>query len=544
MDLSKVDPKHKEIESFLGLGTLAPFQYERSLHETKIRFFWKRCLVWGLLLALLGWVGLATAGWVFVKYRRGFPEARYTHFLLLPLKIDDYRRSKGEYFLALGKRQFEEREYLTAFGYMRAGLSSVPEDTEARRRVSDLYLALHRPDLARPLMVEGLPYHADHLDYLQWVFASLFRFQEDDAVAQIAADFRAATPGLSPNARHILLMAEATAHYFRGRHERAEAVLDLHQTSRTQDGQLLLARIAHARGRGAEAAERLRGLLRAHPENLEAYVELVALLRHEGRPGELRRLALQRQIAFPEHPRAFLDELQQLHETGAEDALARGFESYLDRFARDASAMEGLASFVSNNGRVDFARRLYDLRATLPLPPGTAAICLIEAQLVAGRYAEAQSTIQLVTLIDHSLPDASLRGLDALRAVAFFAQRDILAAQGALLQYLAQPNLRPDLLVLTARRLEAVGARELALQALRKALEIDPVHQAAFNKLITLDPEAIRAEELRESLPGLLALRQPPVDLLRRLRTDLQSDRYLFFQERHDLIAAITQAGL
>lgn len=544
MDLSKVDSRDKKIETFLGLGSFAPFQYERSQRGTRIRVFWKRSALWLLIVSLITWIGIATSAWLFVKYKRDFPEVRYSHMLLLPWKLDEYRRAKGEFFIARGKERFNQQAYLEAFELMRAGLAAVPEDTEARRFVAELYLALRRPDLAQPLMVGGLPYNAEQLDYLQWVFASLFRFQEDDAVARIAGEFLAAVPDASPNARHIVLMAEATAHFFRGRFDASEAVLARHATHQTQDGQLLLARIALERGRSNEAVDRLRKLLQRHPENLEAYTELISLLRRENGHAEVRRQAVQRQLAFPDHPRAFLDELQVLHDTGATDELAAAFEAYLTRFPNHAPAIEGLAAFVSNIGHHEFARRLYKERADLKLPAGTAALCLIEAQLVAGRYADALGTIQLATQVDQSLPDAPLRGVDALKAVAYVAQGDLLSAQNSLIQYLAQPNLRPELLILTARRLDRVGGRELALQALRKALVMDPLNQAAFNDLLTLEPEAIKADELRQSLPRLLAFRRPPTALLRRLRQELQSDRYLYFTERDGLLQALAQSGL
>lgn len=544
MDLSKVDPHYKEIETFLGLGRLAPFQYERSQHETHIRIFWKRGAVWLFILALLAWIALATALWLFVKYQRGFPGVRYSHMLFLPVKLDDYRREKGEFFIEEGRKKFAEKNYLEAFELMRLGLRSVPEDTEARRFVGDLYLHVRRPDLAQPLMVEGLPYNAEQLDYLQWVFASLFRFQEDDAVVRIAGEFLAAVPDASPNARHVVLMAEATAHFFRGRFAEARAVLKRHATELTQDGQLLLARMEVEEERTDIAVRRLNAVVQSHPANREVYANLIALLRQKGRHTELRRQALQRQLAFPAEPRAFIDELQALHDLGEVAARDAAIAAYLERFAADGSALDGLASFGSDAGLTELAHRLYEQRAELPLSPGTAAICLIESHLTAGRYAEAQAAIQRVTLIDKSLPDATERGIDALKAVAFFAQGDILPAQNFLSFYLQEARHQPELLLLTARRLEAVGARDFALQTLRKALEVDPLNQTAFGALIERDPEAFSADELRESLPRLLALRQPPTDLLRRLRTDLLGDRYLFFADRDALLGTLEQAGL
>jgi Flp pilus assembly protein TadD len=544
MDPNKIDPRQNPSVPFLGLGRLAPFNRIHDPHGTHLRIYWNRCLLWAFALFPFVWVLGATGVYLFIKYQRDYPTVHYEHIVLIPFKLDEYRRAKGEFIIGVGKDLFKKREYLDAHSFMRAGLTQVPEDTETRRLLGELYLAIRRPDLARPLLVEGLPYNVEQLDYLQWVFASLFRFQEDDAIVRIAADFLAAVPNASPNARHVVLMAQATANVFRARYAEAEAVLARYGTSQTQDGQLLYARIATERGRPEIALGILRRLYTLYPENTEAYAQLFATLLRLDRPNEARRIALLRQFDAPDAHRAYLDELRCLHALKVEADFIAATTAYLTRFAHSAPALDALATVASDLGRPDIAENLYASRAQLPVTPATAAIACIEANLVAGRYAASTAAWQRVVQEDKTLPVGLAHGVDAIRAVALFAQGDYLAAQGAFTEFISQTEVRPELLILTARRLAAVGARDLARQALKRALFFDPLNNAAYRELITLDPVALVSDDFANTLARLLSLRQPPLDLLQALHRDLESDRYLFLPKRLAALQTLASAQL
>ena len=110
-DASKVSAEAREVSPGLGLGRWAPFQYERSADATAVRLFWGRIMVWLLVLGGIGWVSLASGAYAFVKYRRGFSEVSYGHMLLLPWKLEDYRRAKGEFLIRQGLELAERQEW-------------------------------------------------------------------------------------------------------------------------------------------------------------------------------------------------------------------------------------------------------------------------------------------------------------------------------------------------------------------------------------------------------------------------------------------------
>ena len=150
-DTSKVADDARIIESAFGLGRFAPFNWERMPHATGVRVFWGRCAVWLVVLVCIGWLSLAVGAYGFVKYRRGFTEVSFQHMLLLPWKLDDYRRAKGEFLIKQGLELAEKQEWRPAFDLLRTGLVAAPDHREARLMTARIYLMAGRPDMVRTL---------------------------------------------------------------------------------------------------------------------------------------------------------------------------------------------------------------------------------------------------------------------------------------------------------------------------------------------------------------------------------------------------------
>src|SRR5690606_14683376 len=50
----------------------------------RLRVFWGKAAAAAVILGFSAWIGGAAAAYLFVKYRRNFPEVRFTHMLLYP----------------------------------------------------------------------------------------------------------------------------------------------------------------------------------------------------------------------------------------------------------------------------------------------------------------------------------------------------------------------------------------------------------------------------------------------------------------------------
>lgn len=538
MGLQKVDPDAFEAEPFLGLGRFAPWQKERKAHETRIRIFWHRVFGWLLALALLGWLALTGAGYYFVKHKREFSAVKYTHILFYPWMKHEYRRAKCEFLIERGKAEFAEGKYLESFYNMRLGLYEVPEDTDARRKIMQLYYAVRRFDLAEMTLLDGLAYNAENWDYVMETFRFLFARQRDDKAVEVSRELLGKEIK-NRDVRHSLAMAQASAHFFRGRYTAAEAVLREHDKMNTRDGALLRAQIFWESGRRDRAVDLLAELAQQYASDNEIYRVRVIMLREMGRLADIRSLCVLRQIEQPEHPRAYVDALLALDPKADAVRWAGEVAEVFSRFPNNEEAMNGLAEVAAGAGQVELAWRVYKQCRALGLSWSVAATSVLEANLVAKRYADALLAAQAI--LDENVDWARTKGveLNALRAVANYAQGDTALATLQLQSYLAEVPAAAHNLTAVAERFLQVGAVSLARTVLAKAVEADEFNQAALTRWIGLDLESVATEDLLVNTERLLELRRPPQAILEEMQGRLQSDRYLMLEGRERLIDKI-----
>ena len=232
-----------------GLMRFSPVQLQRTNKGLRVRVAWRQALVAFLVACLLAWVGLASAAYLFVKYRRGFTEVKFTHMLFYPSQKDAYRKARGNFWIDTAKEQLKEQRYREAFYNLRLGIGLAPENRDGRMLLAQFYMIWQRPDLAQTTLSEGLPFNREDTEYLQALFTFLLQRQADFELIQITEDLlaRAAENPLPPERRQLIAMARATAQFFRGNYDAAEDTLSEYRLADSIDGQILGLRIAWAR---------------------------------------------------------------------------------------------------------------------------------------------------------------------------------------------------------------------------------------------------------------------------------------------------------
>lgn len=541
MGLDKSDPAVYATLPAFGLGDFAPFQWERSTHITRVRIFWHLILAWLLALALCGWLLVSTAVYFFVRHQRGYTTVRYHHVLLYPWQKDDYRHAKYSFLMNRGKAAYSAGEYLDAFQDMRLSLRVIPEDTEARRKVAALYSAVKRHDLAELMWLDGLNYHAGNRRYVTEVCAYLFSRQRDDQVVAETRRLLAADPQ-DINLRHVLIMAQATAHFHRGRHAAAEAVLRDYKKSRTRDDSVLRARIAAARSQDERALAMFSELARRLPRDPEIYKLHIALLRRLGRDEAIRSLCVLRQLEQPDQPQPFLDVLPALDPDRDAPRWAASIEEIFTRFPKHPGAMKDLAALAAAKGQPALARRVYLHCRKGKLPWSHAAAAWLGAHITRQDYAETLLTAKTILLENPDWEPVHGVELNALRAVASFALGDRALAALQLQSYLTQVPAGTHDLPALADCFVRIGAGDLALATLSSALADDEFNQPTLTHWIELSAKHVITEEVLVRAERLLAMRQPSAPALAALRDALQSDAYLLLPGRTPVLNELTTA--
>ncbi|MBI2496927.1 MAG: tetratricopeptide repeat protein [Opitutae bacterium] len=473
-----------------------------------------------------------------MKYQRHFPGVKYAD-LLLPGRWPAYRISEGNHYIARAGTLLQQGEVNAALHQLRVGLAKAPANARGRTTLAELYVACRRPDLARELLLDGLRHLPDDRAYLQTTMSFLLEFQEDAKLLEVA-DRLLAAPDKS--ASHPLAASfAAAAAYYRGNYDRAEDLVLQHHLDHTGDGAVLLARMEGDRGYPELALLRLKEFLARQPHD-GAYTLLAGYYRALGRTGELESSIIERLVSDPLAPAPRIEYLRLHHQRGDRVRLERDTGAFLDQFRHDSAALLLLADFAANTGDPALARRVQRVFIDRGDRNGAPALLVAEAHLAAGEYATA---LGLVAECTRDYPEWAARFAsvcNGLQAVALCGLGKEDEARLHLDHLLAQQNLRAEHLVAVSDRLAALGASDLALSVLGRAVEADPLNQAALTNLLRLELDTDRLAALPAHLERYLRTRQPSREILARAAAALGSDRHLFLPAQNRVLASLRTA--
>lgn len=484
------------------------------------------------------WLIAALGVWLFVKYHRNFPDVRYVD-LLLPNRWPEYRINEGNHYIAHAEELLRKGDANAALHQLRAGVARSPGNVRGRSTLAGLYLACRRPDLAAELMLDGLRHLPDDPAYLQSAFSLLLELQEDIRLLEVA-DRLLASPAKT-TIHSIAATFAATSAYYRGNYDHAEDLIDQHHLRDSPDGATLLARIEWERGYPELALLQLNALLDRQPGHDGARALLAGYYRDLGRIGELESTIVERLASDPLAPAPRVAYLNLHHQRGDQARLERDIEAYLAQFRHDFPALLLLADFAANTGRPALARRVHRIFTERRENNGAPALLVAEAHLIAGEY---QAALDLIADYTRDHPEwtrqfASV--FNGLQAVAWYGLGKKDESRLHLDHLLARKNLRAENLVAVSNRLAVLGARDLAISALGRAVETDPLNQAALANLLRLELDTGNLAALPDHLGRYLQTRRPSRAILFRAYTVLGSDRNLFLPGQPGLLAALRQ---
>ncbi len=527
--------KARQHTSRKGIRRFAPFTIQRKSHSWQVQIHWTWLPIWAAAIAIIGWIGIGSGAYFFVKYERGFTDVKYTDMLLLPLRWKEVQSARGDFLIKEAQKDLERQKYREAFSALRVGLIKSPANKEGRLLLAQFYGLWKRPDLTRQTLIDGFAYHQKDKDYLKTLLSFLIQQQEDQKVISIYKTLLAEDPAINER-NQIVALAAASSCYHRGNYDEAEAILHRYQLERSRDGRLLTARINWDLGAKDQAIELLRGLAADLPNDDEVYAQTVAYLREAGRDSEARRESFMRALANPRNFRARIDQLYAYQKEGDTASLKENVEEIFHDFASDPKILLALADFAANSGDPALAHRIYDYTKAHNLSWEGAAFMTVEAHIVAKQY---QAALEMIRQLQKDNPDWNKRYysvFNGLQAIAQYGLGDPEAAQLSLNNFLGQSTVRADNLIAVSKRLLVVGAKLQARQVLDQAAQADPLNQAALTSLVKLDLELNNTPPLAANTRKLLAMRKPSQDVLRSVYRKLGSDLFLFSPDRTALL--------
>jgi hypothetical protein len=467
--------------------------------------YWRRIFLLVPVLLLTGLFATAGGLWYLLKFKRGFTEASYLN-LALPWRWPQHRIALGHHYFADANKEWSQQHYLDALNDFRAAMVRLPADLSIRRQLTLAYLAFGRVDLALRTLIDGEPMAQNDFDYQKLVFSLLSQMQEDERAIALARQWLPAKPDNKLIHQYIALQA-ATAHYYRGRYDQAEHIIDAWGLARMVEGQLLIAKADWERGYTDLALFRLAQEISRSPQCDDLNIQLVRCYRELGRHDEARQHALLRHFNDPVSPGPRID-LIYAYNTDNARAAAREIETYLSDFGGDPAALLLLAWFGADADNIALVRRVHALARAHNDSLNGFNLALVQAELGAQNYAAALADADTALHEEKDKDPYFAPLLAGLRAIAFYGLRDRQRADLQLDSFLNRANFRANDALLLAKQLQKIGYKDVARKVLAAAVAKDHLNQAALSELIRIDVALGNRDAILANLPLLLAMRK------------------------------------
>ncbi|MDB2310423.1 hypothetical protein N9V19_00310 [Opitutales bacterium] len=502
---------------------------------------WARLLTTLFVLFIASWISVAAALFGYFKYKKEFDEVTFTGMIALPFRMQEHRKKMGDYHIKTGLAEIKEGNYRDALRLLRLGVMRSPSNLEGRRMLAEFYeVALKRADIAAELMLKGLDLGGiDDIDYLKQTLRVLLRHQMDEKIQQLADKYLPNEPDLTDNNR-ILAFGAANANYLRGNFDQADDYLISYNLIQSIEGLLLSAQISWDRGNQIAAITKMEHSLSRFPNSEPLLMQLSRYHREMGDIDKARRYAILRNVKDPLSPAPRLELLYIYNKANDVERELRETQRMLKQFRDDESALQSLANFAADTGKIDLARRTYEEALENEFAIDPFALLLIESHLASKDYEGALSFSEELLKENPNWLKNRWAIFNSLRAVASYGTNRPDLGEIYLQHFIDEKNNPPQTYLAVSRRFIDTDRSQQARKILTTAYHRAPTNQQILSELIRIELELGHTENLNRLLNRLLLMRRPQMDLLVEAYEKLGSDRFIFTPDRESLLLQLS----
>jgi Tfp pilus assembly protein PilF len=502
---------------------------------------WARLFTTLFVLFIASWISVAAALFGYFKYKKEFDEVTFTGMIALPFRMQEHRKEMGDYHIKTGLAEIKEGNYRDALRLLRLGVVRSPSNLEGRRMLAEFYeVALKRADIAAELMIKGLDLNGiDDIDYLKQTLRVLLRNQMDEKIQQLADKYLPNEPDLTDHNRTLAFSA-ANANYLRGNFDQADDYLISYNLIQLIEGLLLSAQISWDRGNQIAAITKMEHSLSRFPNSEPLLMQLSRYHREMGDIDKARRYAILRNVKDPLSPAPRLELLYIYNKSNDVERELRETQRMLKQFRDDESALQSLANFAADTGKIDLARRTYEEALENEFAIDPFALLLIESHLVSKDYEGALSFSEELLKENPNWLKNRWAIFNSLRAVASYGTNRPDLGEIYLQHFIDEENNPPQTYLAVSRRFIDTDRSQQARKILTTAYRRTPTNQKILSELIRIELELGHTENLNHLLNRLLLMRRPQMDLLVEAYEKLGSDRFIFTPDRESLLLQLS----
>lgn len=214
----------------------------------------------------------------------------------------------------------------------------------------------------------------------------------------------------------------------------------------------------------------------------------------------------------------------------------REIESMLQQHRNDEQAMTTLAQLCAEYGNVRAASRLYEIALENGYSLSLFSLTLAEAYVNNGQYERAIDLCNELVREDPSWLLNAESSFNAIRSLAYFNSGDPELGGLYLKNFLDSRRTNVNQLYQAARSFRKYEFDQEALQILENAYSRDDNNERVLSMLIDVEMDLGVYFSIDEHLNRLFELRRPDYELIESIHHRLQSDRFLFTEDRVGLL--------
>ena len=524
----------KTFSTWFGLATreLTPGR------SVRIRIRWGRVMGLCAALALLFWAGKSAGLYFFFREFRDFEDVSITDMVLFPLNRANVRVQQGNYQIDQARGALEREDYRRAYALLREGVVRAPANLEGRMLLAQIY-AGWRPDLATDLLLDGVTYGKEDSEYVRLMSLLLLSQKEDARILELTGTLL--EEDLPKEIQQVLAVSRLQAAMLTGQFAIVRGLFEETDLEQTMDGVLLGSQLYVRTGQPEMAAQILQSVINTFPEGQldPIYNQLVSVYKKQELYDRAREAALELVIRNPMEWRPRVTLIDVLSASGMEERRDREIEAILREHRNDEQAMVALAQICAEYGNVRAATRLYEIALENGYALSIFSLTLAEAYVQNGQF---QKAIELCNELIREDPNwmVSTEGsFNAIRSLAYFGSGDPELGRLYLKNFLDSQRSNVSQLFQAARRFREFGLYEQALRVLKEAHEREPRNEQVLATLVDVEMRQGEFFSLNEHLTTLFDLRRPDYTLLEDIYLRLQSDRFLFTDNRTVLLETL-----
>lgn len=500
-------------------------------------------LRWGRILTLLVLLGIGTylgggiGVYLLYKERKNFTELEFVDVLLL--RRDEIRLKQGEHDITEGLAALKEQDFRAAYNYLRSGVRRSPANLEGRLTL----IAMTAPssqEQALKLFEDGLTYGKSDFGYLRAYGQFLLGTRHDAELKELASSLLSTLEDNS-EAKRLMAFFLFRAQIHLGEIASAGETFQTYKLHDSLEGVLFAADALDRAGHPFTAIELLQNFRRRFQNGSQPVVfeKLAQLYLQTDQDSQATQVALDFAMKEPLswRPRRLL--LECYDKAGREADIERAASSLVREFRDEREAISSLAQFAEKTGRVDLARKTYEVALEDGFEVARFGLLFIETYLSAERFSDVLALCEEIETENPAWLERYRPEFSGMRSIAAYGVNNTQLGDIYRNQFLSAVGRRADVLRAVASAFEDAELYAQAAAILEEATQIDDEDEQVLSNLIDLQVKLGDSRELTDRVQRLLELRRPGYAIFNAVKSELGSDRFIFANERAELLDAV-----